>query len=121
MLQFFHTKGEGISLEDMKGGDYKVRLELKSTQTPVPTFCATQHRPPSDRPHASLGPGPRTQAEQVFLFRADRTVLPGEDFLPSASLFTLLAITLTPPLPPSRVSRGVLIGQCNTLSAVVLH
>ncbi|XP_008327716.1 BAI1-associated protein 3 [Cynoglossus semilaevis] len=24
VLQFFHTKGEGISLEDMKGGDYKV-------------------------------------------------------------------------------------------------
>lgn len=26
LLQFFHVKGEGLTLEDMKSGDYKVGL-----------------------------------------------------------------------------------------------
>lgn len=28
LLHFFHMKGEGLSVEDMKSGDYKVGLDF---------------------------------------------------------------------------------------------
>lgn len=38
LLQFFHARGEGLSVDDMKSGDFKVRPLLAQLQ-PGPSAC----------------------------------------------------------------------------------
>ena len=61
LLHFFHMKGEGLSVEDMKSGDYKVGLDFLffSIYVLLPDLSLSL----SDRAHASSGPGWGAQAE----------------------------------------------------------
>ncbi len=74
LVRFFHADGEGLLMEDLKSGDYKVFSPLINAADEMNKhglICL-----PSSFPS---GPGRGAASEQMLILWADRTVFPGEN------------------------------------------